>query len=181
MNKIVIFKYVFACLLSFYNAFSFAATDAVNSAAPSIPKNAQLLFIQSAKSGEIKAVKDEKDTYVLTLHQVDPHISYFTETPNRITGFIPSKQFFKVWQSQNNSDNKPNVAIETSDVKNGARIHEIFELTNPVVDTKTNTIKYRAKVLNGKEPSKLSDSTKLGYTVLFIDDFNWGGNIFGGN
>lgn len=181
MKKTVILKFMITSLLFAYSVFATAATSNNLDNLASLPKDAQLLFIQIAKSGEIKAVKDQPDTYEITLRQVEPYTSYFTESPNRVTGLIPTKQFFKIWQEQNNGHGKqPNVAMETSDTKTGGRINQILELSKPVIDTKANTIKYQAKILTSKSSNStpLKD-TKLGYTVLFIDDFNWHGNIFG--
>lgn len=181
MKTSPIFKSFLSILLCTLSTLTFAANTNYN-ASLSIPKDAQLLFIQVAKSGEIKTIPNQPNSYEITLKQVDPYTSYFTESPNRITGLMPTKQFFKIWQTQTAKagTEQPNVAIETSDAKTGQRINQIFALTNPVINPKTNSIKYQAKLLaNHSNTNAVPTDTKLGYTVLFIDDFHWHGNIFG--
>lgn len=172
MKKTIILK--FALALSVFASSILSLTAQAN--------NAHLLFVQISKSAEITPSKDDPKSYTLTLKQVEPYTSYFTDRPSRRTGLIQTTKFINAWQQQDIQKSPPNVALETMDVSNGGRINHVFELSSPVYNNKTHQLTYNAKLLSskpGQQQSLPSHNIKTGYTVLFIDDFNWNGSIFG--
>jgi|688.fasta_scaffold582406_1 hypothetical protein len=142
-----------------------------------LPSNTNLLFIQVAKNGELVPTDAKTYTYKLILKNVEPFTSYFTDRPNRTTGMLHTRDFTNLWSSQDIKTNPPNVAIESSDIKNGTHINRVLVLSNPVYDVTKQEITYTATIL-GKTP-KPNEKISLGYTVLFFDDVHWGGGTFG--
>lgn len=165
-------RIIAACLLSIFGLLLSATSQA---AAQALPKKCQVLFVQVAKSGELKADPQQPNTYCLTLKTVEPFTSYFTDRPNRLTGLMPTSNFVAIWQNGDIKRTPPNVAMETSNLKNGQRVNQVLELSNPIYDAQNHQISYTAKALNNTTVQTMS----LGYTVLFIDDFHWHGNKFG--
>lgn len=140
-----------------------------------LPKNCQVLFVQVAKQAELAPSPNQPNSYNLVLKSVEPYTSYFTDRPNRFTGLLSTANFVSFWQNEVDiQQTPPNVAIETSNLKNGQRINQVLELSNPVYDAKKHSIIYTAKSLEGP-----LQPMNLGYTVLFIDDMVWHGNKFG--
>ena len=68
---------------------------------------AQLLFVLSAKSGDIAR---SGQSYRLTLNTVDPHVLWFTDRPNRKAGFVPLTHFLASW-TKVFADSPPNGAL----------------------------------------------------------------------
>ena len=119
------------------------------------PKDAQYLFVQTAKA---VAFKDG----VLTLQDVSPVTAFFSERPNRIVGQIRNDLFLKQWTDGKNSfkGDPPNAFLTIFNEKTrpaGA----IVELRNPRLAG--TSLQYDARVLKGTPPTNAIEST------LFID------------
>ncbi|MBA2654778.1 MAG: hypothetical protein H0U71_06900 [Gammaproteobacteria bacterium] len=170
-NIYVVATGLFFLISSFLSLSAFAQKPIT-----SLKENTQVLFIQVANAGELVPNKNEAGSYRLTLKNVDPFTSYFTDRPNRVTGIVPTQEFVSMWQNRDIQSSPPNVAIETSDLKNGHKINRVFVLSNPVYDAQKQEITYSAKSLSKERTHK---PISMGYTVLFIDDFHWHGNKFG--
>ena len=178
MNRVNIFRLTAIALLSLASLFSISTLAQQSNLSNMLPTNSNLLFIQVANSGELIPNNEEPNTYRLVLKQVDPFTSYFTDRPNRSTGLVSTNQFVDIWNSETDiSKSPPNVAIETSNIQNGTKINRVLVLTNPTYDADKQEVTYTAKIL-GKKPTPMK-RLSIGYTVLFIDDFNWNGNKFG--
>lgn len=144
-----------------------------------LPNALDVLFIQVANSGQLIPQQNQPNTYTLILKEVDRFTSYFADRPSRVTGLIPTQDFITCWQQQRDiQQTPPNVAIETTD-KDGNRINRVFVLSHPIYDKKHRQMTYTAKLTDNHGVA--IEKTSLGYTVLFIDDFNWNGNKFGNN
>lgn len=177
MKKRIV-KFIYFSLIS----LCVASLTSVAIAHQSTKQNSSLLFVQIAKSASLTPISKEANTYKLTLKNVEPFTSYFTDRPDRHTGLIRTHQFIKHWNHQKDyAQTPPNVAIESSILKSREHFNKIFELSNPIYDAKNNTVTYQAKLLDKSLLNKNTSSTPimLGYVVLFIDDFHWDGNKFG--
>lgn len=154
----------------------FASAGMANMPSPAgLPKNCQVLFVQVAKHAELAPNPNQPDSYNLILKSVEPYTSYFTDRPNRFTGLLSTANFVSFWQNEVDiQKTPPNVAVETSNLKNGQRINQVLVLSNPIYDAKKHVITYAAKSLEGP-----LQPMNFGYTVLFIDDMVWHGNKFG--
>ncbi len=67
----------------------------------------QLLFVMSAKSGNIA---QSGQNYSLTLNDVNPHVLWFTDRPNRRAGFVPLSTFLDSW-TKGFAGSPPNAAL----------------------------------------------------------------------
>lgn len=176
MKKTQLIKSTIAAVAIAINFLCFAAYGQSNQL-PNLPPDCQVLFVQVAKSAQLAPSKTQPGTYNLTLKTVEPFTSYFTDRPNRLTGLLTTNTFVNIWQSALDiRKNPPNVAMETSNTRNGQRINQVLELSNPSYDAKNHQITYVAKSLNNAALQPMT----MGYTVLFIDDFHWHGDKIGG-
>lgn len=132
-----------------------------------------LLFVQGAKYATLTPKNNKLGTYELKLTQVEPFVSYFTDAPQRATGQMLANEFYRNWKK---AEVKPNVAMQSIDTATKMQINRIFTLTTPVYDAKTHTVTYQATLLGEQGLPKAT--LQLGYTELFIDDFEWDGNKF---
>lgn len=139
------------------------------------------MFLQSAKSGSLVPISAEKGSYLITLNNVDPYLSYFSDRPNRVTGLLPLDNFIKLWSHGSNKfdTNPPNVAIETTKIKlffDKKKATILATLTQPAYNKKTHQLSYRLTTLTTKLPR--FKKAKLGFTELFIDGINIKANKF---
>lgn len=125
---------------------------------------ARYLFVLSAASG---VISDTQHGYTLTLNNVDPHILWFTDRPQRKAGAAKTQQFLAAW-SQNFKGSNPNAAIVHADVSavlNGKQQPMAFELANPQIHhgevTFTISILSNDRIIPGQLKS----------VKLFIDSF----------
>ena len=133
------------------------------------------MFVQNAKSGELKSVEGKKDTYVLTLYEVSPQVVYFSDRPQRIVGHVEVAKFLKGLGF--GEKNPPNAAIQLL-AANEQQDTIVVELIKPQYDEAKRTLQYEVKIL--KEAKKglavfteKKDSTlptKFNDVSLFIDD-----------
>ncbi|RDJ33590.1 MAG: hypothetical protein DWQ18_06000 [Crenarchaeota archaeon] len=126
----------------------------------------ELLFVQTAKSAELKPIFGAPYTHKFFLYDVSPTVIYFSDRPYRISGLYNLTDFMQIWYlSQDSfSIDPPNVAIET--YAGGIPTTIIAELSSPMYNPDTKTMVYNAKISSdGKIPAKLDS------VALFID--NW--------
>lgn len=105
---------------------------------------AEFMFVQTATSGSLTPVKDEENTYNLTLKGVAPHTTYFSDQPKRAAGLAQTNDFLKgfCW----NKDNPPNAAIVISGAPEDKDVM-VVELTEPIYDATKNTLGYKVKAI----------------------------------
>jgi hypothetical protein len=123
---------------------------------PAAPKEADFLFVQSAKGMTFDKTKN-----ALTLTGVSPVTIYFTDRPERIAGNMKTTRFIPFWSEGKDSfkSNPPNADISTIE---GSELRQtIVELQDPVL--KGNNLTYTVKVLQGTMPETGDDVS------VFID------------
>ena len=111
-----------------------------------------LSFVQTAKSGTLKAISDKPGYYTLTLEDVGPYISYLSERPNRIKGIVPTEKFIQTWGVGNNSfaANNPNGVIIPAlvdGVTNKSTVFYTITLSSPQFNQKQFTVRYIVKLI----------------------------------
>jgi len=118
-------------------------------------ENAQFLFVQSSKHISFKDGS-------LTLHNVSPVTTFFSDRPDRITGGIRNTSFLKYWGQGWNSfkSDPPNAALSVF-TPDGRPMQAVIVLNNPQIDG--DNLRYNVKVLQGTVPDEGAES------VLFID------------
>jgi len=118
------------------------------------PKEIEALFVQSAHG---MTYQDG----TLTLKGIAPTIILFSDRPDRVTGHIPSEEFFDSWGEGDDSfaDDPPNavLSIFTED-----EIHDVVVvLSDPALDA--DQMSYSVDILDGEMPAS------GGASSLFID------------
>ncbi|MBN1684906.1 MAG: hypothetical protein JW855_05715 [Gammaproteobacteria bacterium] len=112
-----------------------------------------LIFLQSATAGELRESTLHEGYYQLTLYNVAPYITYFTQRPNRNSGIVPLQNFVKAWNVGPNSfqDNNPNAVIvagQINDTINKNTPPLLAALSNPQYDMNKNVLQFLVKPLS---------------------------------
>ena len=140
---------------NFLAAAALAASAAPLKNALAQAKEADFLFVQSAKSMT-------HDQGKLTLRGVSPVTIFFTDRPERIAGEMPTRMFVPFWSDGKNSFAKDNPNADLSILEEDKIAADIVvTLASPVL--KGEDLAYDVKILEGKMPDK------GGPVSLFID------------
>jgi hypothetical protein len=129
---------------------------ALAQATPEAPKEADFLFVQSAKGMTFDKAKN-----ALTLTGVSPVTIYFTDRPERIAGNMKTTRFIPFWSEGKDSfkSNPPNADISIVEEKGLMQI--VAELQDPVLNG--DNLTYTIKILQGTMPPSGADVS------VFID------------
>jgi len=125
-------------------------------AAEEPPKQADFLFVQSAKG-----MTFDKSTSKLTLTGVSPVTVFFTDRPERIAGNMKTAAFIPFWSEGKDSfkSDPPNADVS---VLEGSTLKQVVVvLQDPVLEG--DNLTYTVKVLQGEAPAKGADVS------VFID------------
>ena len=151
--------------------FIFSTTAFANNKAPNY------LFVQSSDTAVLKVVDAKKGLYTLTLNNIPPHVTYFSDRPDRTIGLMKTSAFFNLWQkNKNNSFGQvpPNVNVE------GIKFHQLLNekdvnttvtVKNPRYDQKNNSVIYDMVVLGADKDALSKQEGTLHHVVLVFD--NW--------
>jgi len=120
------------------------------------PKEADFLFVQTAKS-----MTYDKTTGKLTLKAVSPVTVFFTDRPERIAGNMKTTAFIPFWSTGKDSflSDPPNADISILEGDNLRQVVAVLQA--PAL--KGDTLTYTVKVLQGDMPAKAADVS------VFID------------
>ncbi|MGQ3889610.1 hypothetical protein ACQUW5_11320 [Legionella sp. CNM-1927-20] len=131
--------------------------------------NSNFLFLQHASTGEL--IKNKDNSYSLTLRDVPPCISYFTDKPKKQAGILPLSQFIELLAGKNLRNHfsaiLPNATLAMMSTS-GQPQNFIALLSKPHY-IENNTITYQLKI-RSKNPV-LTGNMK--YISMFIDDVHW--------
>jgi hypothetical protein len=130
------------------------------------------LIIQYSHKATIE--KLDSETYKLTLKDVSPYATAFTQRPIRKVELITLDKLIHLWGNGDPNGftkNPPNAAINAFIEGSGSEDHTNFlvQLLYPVYDAKKLTLTYVVKSLDGN-PISIPDYAVLGHVNLFIDD-----------
>jgi len=141
-----------------------------------IDSDVQLLFVQTANSGTFE---EKNGRQILTLVGISPTTVYFSDRPDRISGFEKTELFVALWGEGEDSfsNDPPNAALELLDWNEQSDVF-ILELTNPVYNYESEILQYDVKILEeaseGLTQYNKRNDPKIPATfensVLFIDD-----------
>jgi hypothetical protein len=137
---------------------SYAPPSATAQTSPTAQSKApQVQFVQVARS---VAFKDG----VLTLSDVSPMTTFFSDRPERLTGQLRNDLFANLWNEGKNGfkNDPPNAALTVFNPA-GKPNQTIVVLTNPRLDGKN--IMFDARALKGEIP------VQGGESALFIDGY----------
>ena len=141
--------------------------------------NATYLYLQFAKSATITSVDASKNTFLLTLKNVSPYVSYFSNRPKRVTGVLPVKTFLMAWQQPGKGSfgtMPPNASIAGVTIRNILSIKEItlvMELKNPRYNEKKETLVFDATIVDPLQQKIPTKKIELHNVTVFFDDVSW--------
>ena len=130
------------------------------------------LLIQESESATLMPVQNKKGVYTLTLKNVSPNLTYFSDRPHRIAGKMTIDDYLALWKDGKDSfqNDNPNVGLISATFEaqtdHGVR-SDVLELFNPVYDPAKKTLTYYAKPLH--EGFYLQSGTYQTVS-LFIDE-----------
>lgn len=134
--------------------YSITSNPTTSTTGKSVLDDMSLLFVQTASSGSF--IKND-DHYVLTLNDVSPNTTYFSDRPIRVSGILATEKFVASWCHGTDSfdSDPPNAAIN---ILGADSSHDVIivELSNPVYDGDKKTLQYDAKII----PNTLSENLK---------------------
>ena len=121
-----------------------------------------LLFVQNAKG-----IQFDAENATLTLKNVNPVVTFFSDRPDRIVGHVILEAFLEVWDECDDSfaDDPPNAELSVLHGKEFT--NAVVVLMNPRI--KGDDLIYDVAMLDGELPKKGGPST------LFIDGLFSGG------
>ena len=179
-KKLKLSLLVGACVLLGNQGAIAGSTSMLDSNKP----NAEYLFVESADKVYIKVDNSKDGTYTITLKNVDPLVTYFSDRPIRNAGELTVDKFLEIWQNDSNDSFKKNPPNAVLHAKKGDLFTDehvfnfAIELSNPVYNKKERSLTFVAKPLPGNiDP--MPNSITLHHVSLFIDSVCltcWGGN-----
>jgi len=116
-------------------------------------------FIQEAANGTF--VKNADGNYTMTLYNVVPYTTYFSDPPEQIAGFSPMESFLYGFNW-----NYPNAALSIVDAEEDNDT-VILAITSPRYDNQTKTLIYTARILEDLVDDQFSD--RLSYHISRAD------------
>lgn len=137
----------------------------------SVPLNVS--FVQTAPESQFAIIDKKNGLYKLTLQDVSPRTTYFSDRPNRVVGQFINTEFLAKWnQGKDNFKQNPPNAVLSAAIHNQADqdqfVNVVVELSNPVYSNAKHSLTYDAKLLdNNNHPIT---NVPLHHAILFIDE-----------
>ncbi len=135
------------------------------------------LFLQQAQSGTFELANNgNPDEYMLTLENVWPETTYFSDRPQRISGTMSNEEFLGL-DGMFSIDNPPNAAVVLSDASSEEDVI-LVELMNPQYDPAAGRLIYTVKLFNDEVSAGLKNwrarkdqslPNSFSHVTLFID------------
>lgn len=143
--------------------------------------SSSLLFVNQARSGSLTPVTGTTDMWILSLNDADNQVLWFSDEPNRSTGWISIETYIKSWKSFGFTDqNPPNAAIVVDPKIHGLQDGSlVVSLTDPIYEPKNKTLTFTVTLLNSEPTTGLSSyknspnkilPLKLQNPKVFIDN-----------
>lgn len=148
---------------------------------PSVkPATVSVLYSATARRGTLAPVKGSHLVYQLTLQGATGVMTWFTDRPERNSGFVPTRGFVKGWVAHGFAESPPNVALAVR-TRSGATDTVVAEMTRPKL--KGDVLSARLRVLTVEEAQRINGHLKshaakhdedvpghFNNAALFIDD-----------
>ncbi|MDG2053121.1 MAG: hypothetical protein P8J86_00280 [Phycisphaerales bacterium] len=132
-----------------------------------------VLFVQSTEAGSLTPVEGKKGTFTLELSKPNPHVTFFTDRPERHAGTMSISQFLGIWNQGKDSfeTDPPNAALA---VASEPLKTMVFELADPVAGKDDKSVQYTATLVSDPYmmTQSINKSHEFGFASLFIDDYS---------
>ena len=131
----------------------------------------EFMYVQTGYQATLKKTK-QADVYTLTLNDVAPYVTYFSDKPKRIAGMFTIEDYLQNWQLNNSNIKKdaPNADLVGSyyhgDQQKMANL--VIELKNPSYNASSKTMTYTVKILDQNIDQALL-TKPITHIELFID------------
>lgn len=126
------------------------------------------LFLASGKNAVLS--HDKGNQYTLTIIQAQPHVAYFSDRPERVSGLVSNQRFVKLWTDGKLADNfskmPPNAAVSLIS-ESGNKENFIAVMGKPEMKNGKVIFKLIKTSKNSIKPIKAKE------VVLFIDGISW--------
>ncbi len=161
-QNIINMKYFLIIIISIFITTQ-ALADCCNS-------DTQLTLLFEQPAGSINLKMQQKEIYLLTLHNVKPMVIWFASKPKHDAGIISLKEFLNLWQSPQLQESfKKRLPTATLLSQSTKKILPIFALSDPHYYAKSQTLTYIAIPFKSKELSPLKSNYTLKDSILLID------------
>jgi hypothetical protein len=149
---IIIIAFLLSAIFLPYSFASNSTTTNDDSENSSKMSSVSLAFVQTAPQATLE-YSNSRNTYKLTLYNINPYITYFAKRPSRFSGVVPVMDFVKAWGVGTNSflENPPNAIITAGyidDVANNNGIFFAMTLQIQSYNTIKGTLEYKATPLS---------------------------------
>ncbi len=133
-------------------------------------KDIQYLYVQTAKAADLKPIQNTPNSYTLTLKDVHPQMTCFSDRPSRVIGVVPVKKFIRDWnepaatETDSFKKDAPNGNLSGVNPANHDLTNILVVLTNPSYDDKEKTLTYTVTKIDSSEkfsPQQLQNVTLL--------------------
>jgi hypothetical protein len=153
------------------NTNTTAPQTSTNAPTQKVQDDTEYLFIETAKIGHMKKDPNAENTYAITLTEVDPWITYFSNVPKRITGFMHMKDFLQLLASETQTKYKAglNSGLIALTQPNDKMARYILSIKDPKYNMQTQTITFTAHIVPGAQKNSIPDNVDLQHVSLFID------------
>ncbi len=136
----------------------------------------EYLFIQTAKIGNMQKVPNQNNTYVITLRETDPWITYFSNVPKRITGFMHIDDFSRLLAAETKTKYKAGlnsgiIALINSEANNSREkmVRYVLSIKDPQYDPDTQSVTFTAHIVPGIQKNAIPSNINFIHASLFID------------
>lgn len=130
--------------------------------------NNQYLYIELAERADF--IYEGDHYYRLILSNVDPFVTYFSNAPQKISGFTPTHKFVKGFKKSSQGKEGLNAGIIAFELNKQKLVRYIVTLSDPHYDEKNKSMSYKVHLLTvsqGSQPA--SNFHEFKHVALFID------------
>lgn len=129
----------------------------------------RLLFLQEAEQATL--IPSSKGCYNLSLTKLQPELLYFSDRPNKVSGYMNVQEFMSIWGKSKVIHNA--VLHGYANSKDHASTSIALSISLPTYHSKWDRLSYTACLLDVKS-EKSWPETKLYNATLFVDPFSYG-------
>jgi hypothetical protein len=133
-------------------AQTIAAQPSTTTPTTSNSSGLNLGFVVTGSSAQLKSLTGKSGYYTVTLSDVSPYITYFSERPNRKEGVATMQNFISAWSVGSNSfkDNPPNGILTGAMINQNTNQNDTYQiliLESPQYNAQASTLTFTARPL----------------------------------
>lgn len=130
----------------------------------------QYLFIHTSKYGALD-YDNKTNTYIITMKEYSPWVTFFSNMPKRKTGFLTIDDFVTLLNKEHlRSENGLNAGIVAFNAKTKLQVRYTLTLTDVIYSPEKRSITFAATMLPGSQLNTVIKNINLINVAIFIDD-----------